>query len=214
MRPFAEEIFTGYQSPLCEGPVSESFSWGGVFSSVNCASGSGAVFNSLGYEIGNSATPFAVTGKKFQAEACNPNDTVVGFKGGRGRAVGCTSAVGVQGSDFSQTSGGTPGLCNLGISHPHRPQAGVRHLQIFRPGRQSHRPANGRQAPGRARLRRERALSPSLRARLQQPRLHEGRPAVAAQLLGAHREPRLRHRAGGGRAPPERAGVSVHAGRS
>jgi YD repeat-containing protein len=122
MRPFAEEIFTGYQSPLCEGPVSESFSWGGVFSSVLCFSGSGAVFNSLGYEIGNSATPFAVTGKKFQAGACNTTDTVLGFKGGRGRAVGCTAAVGVQGSDFSPTSGGTPGLCNLGIRQPTDPK--------------------------------------------------------------------------------------------
>src|SRR3990170_78803 len=30
MRPFAEDIFTAFHGPLCEGPVSESFSWGGV----------------------------------------------------------------------------------------------------------------------------------------------------------------------------------------
>lgn len=120
MRPLAEATFTGSYEPLCEGPVSQGFSWGGVYGSVNCGNGNGAVFNAYGYEIGNSATPFAVTGKKLVSGVCNTTDTVLGFKGSRLRPVHCSSVK--QGEDFYPTSGGTPGLCNLGIRQPTDPK--------------------------------------------------------------------------------------------
>lgn len=119
MRPFAEDIFAEYHGPLCEGPVAESFSWGGVYSSVNCGNGNGPGYT-YGYESSNTATPFAVRGKKLVSGACNANDTVLGFKGWRLRPVGCTSLKG--GEDFNPTSGGTPGLCNLGIRQPTDPK--------------------------------------------------------------------------------------------
>ena len=119
MRPFAEDIFAAFNGPLCEGPSAESFSWGGVFSSVNCFNGNGPGYT-YGYESSNSATPFAVRGKRIQSGVCNTTDTVLGFKGSRGRPVNCTSVK--QGEDFYPTSGGTPGLCNLGIRQPIDPK--------------------------------------------------------------------------------------------
>ena len=47
--PFSKDIFANFYGPLCEGPNAGSFSWGGVFSSVNCGNANGATVNSAGY---------------------------------------------------------------------------------------------------------------------------------------------------------------------
>ncbi|HZN85764.1 MAG TPA: DUF6531 domain-containing protein, partial [Burkholderiales bacterium] len=121
MRPLALETFSNRYEPLCEGPSGQGFSsWGAVYGSVNCGNGNGATFNSMGYEVGNSATPFAASGKLLLSGVCNANDTVIGFKGSRGRSVGCTSVKG--GEDFISTSGSTPALCNLGFRQPIDPK--------------------------------------------------------------------------------------------
>lgn len=63
----AEEIYSGYIGALCAGPTSAGWTWGGVFTSVNCTSGNGASLNPQGYEFGNSTTPFAVSVGGFSA---------------------------------------------------------------------------------------------------------------------------------------------------
>lgn len=64
--PFAQDIFSNFHGPLCDGPSAGGWSWGGVFGSVNCGNANGAVISSTGYEIGNRTTQFPVTGKKLQ----------------------------------------------------------------------------------------------------------------------------------------------------
>ncbi|MDH4324126.1 MAG: DUF6531 domain-containing protein, partial [Betaproteobacteria bacterium] len=119
MRPLAEDTFTRRWEPLCEGPSSDPFSWGGIYGSVNCFNGNGPQYT-LGYESSNSATGIVVIGKRLQSGVCSTTDTAIGFRGTRARPVACTSVKG--GEDFSATSGGTPALCNLGIRQPTDPK--------------------------------------------------------------------------------------------
>jgi RHS repeat-associated protein len=120
MQPFAEDIIRNWQGPFCEGPTADGYTWGGVFFSNNCwGQANGAGFTN-GYESSNFTTPFAVHGKRLSGTACSTAETSTNYSGRRTRIVHCNSLG--SGQDFSPTSGGTPGLCNLGIRQPTNPK--------------------------------------------------------------------------------------------
>ncbi|MDH3320732.1 MAG: DUF6531 domain-containing protein, partial [Betaproteobacteria bacterium] len=121
MQPFAEDITRYWQGPFCEGPTADPYDWGGVFYSFNCWGQVNGPSYTQGYESGNTTTPFLVHGKKLSGTACSTSEYANTYSGHRSRPVHCSSPGG-GGEDFYPTTGGTPGLCYLGIRQPTNPK--------------------------------------------------------------------------------------------
>lgn len=117
--PLAEDTFFHFRKPLCDGPDSAAWQWGGTVSSLNCFSGTGAVF-SHGYEIANNTAHFLVTGKQVNPDtSCSTTVTSLNFSAKRDRVVECP---GRDDQAMWFTEGSTPALCTLFWNKPINPK--------------------------------------------------------------------------------------------
>jgi hypothetical protein len=121
IQPFALDIFTHWEGPLCEGPTADPYSWDAVWYSANCWEQVNGPSYTQGYESVNTTSPFPVHGKK-QTTSCSTVETSRTFSSRRTRIVSCNYVNYAGGTNFHWTSGASPALCRPGSNLPINPK--------------------------------------------------------------------------------------------